>query len=180
MPRPPTDEEFTALVHASWPSLYRTAYLLLGDRAEAEDLVQTALAKTYASWGRVRDVRAAPAFARTTLVNTATSWFRRRSWRNETPHELLPEHHERHRGESVDLEARPVLMDALAQLAPRQRAVVVLRFYEDLTVSETARLLTVSDGTVKSQTSDALARLRTLLGDTVGDTVIHPLGATHD
>ncbi len=85
MPRPPGDPEFTAFVHASWPSLYRTAYLLLGDHALAEDLVQTALAKTYASWGKVRDLSAAPGYARTVLVNTAASWFRRKGWRNERP-----------------------------------------------------------------------------------------------
>src|SRR4051794_10898402 len=75
MARPPSDEAFTEFVAASWPSLYRTAYLLLGDRGLAEDLVQTALAKTYASWGKVRDVGAARGYARTTLVNTAASWF---------------------------------------------------------------------------------------------------------
>lgn len=72
------------------PSLYRTAYLLVGDRGLA-DLVQTSLTKTYASWGKVRDVAAAPGYARTTLVNTAAAWFRRKSWRNERPVSELPE-----------------------------------------------------------------------------------------
>ena len=166
MTRPPTDEEFTELVHASWASLYRTAYLLVGERGEAEDLVQTALAKTYASWGRVRDVSAASGYARTALVNTASSWFRRKAWRNERPTDQLPEsgHGAQH---EVDPTDRPALVGALAQLAPRQRAVVVLRYYEDLSVAETARALGCSEGTVKSQTSDGLARLRTLLGDDV-------------
>ncbi len=162
MPRPPSDEQFTEFVHATWPSLYRTAYLLIGDRAEAEDLVQTALAKTYASWGKVRELEAAPGYARTTLVNTATSWFRRRSWRNERPTEHLPDIATSH-----DPSDRPALMDALADLAPRQRAVVVLRYYEDLSVAQTAAALDISEGTVKSQTSEALTRLRTLLGDSV-------------
>ncbi len=162
MSRPPTDAEFTELVHASWASLYRTAYLLMGERGLAEDLVQTALAQTYASWGRVRDVSAAPAYARTAVVNTASSWFRRKAWRNERPTEVLPEG-----GHEVDPTDRPALVDALAQLAPRQRAVVVLRYYEDLSVAETARTLGCSEGTVKSQTSDGLARLRSLLGDAV-------------
>ena len=165
MSRPPSDAEFTELVHASWASLYRTAYLLVGERTLAEDLVQTALAKTYASWGKVRDVSAAPGYARTALVNTAASWFRRKSWRNERPTEVLPEH--THPVDRVDLSDRPALVDALARLAPRQRAVVVLRYYEDLTVSETARALGCSEGTVKSQTHDALSRLRTLLGEVV-------------
>ena len=162
MPRPPTDDEFTELVHASWASLYRTAYLLVGERGEAEDLVQTALAKTYASWGRVRDVSAASGYARTALVNTASSWFRRKAWRNERPTDELPDV-----GHEADPTDRPALVDALAQLAPRQRAVVVLRYYEDLSVSETARALGCSEGTVKSQTHDGLTRLRTLLGDAV-------------
>lgn len=172
MPRPPSDAEFTEFVQASWPALYRTAYLLLGDRAEAEDLVQTALAKTYASWSKVRDLGAAPGYARTTLVNTAASWFRRKSWRNERPTETLPEGS--HTSDPTD---RPAVLDALALLPTRQRAVIVLRYYEDLTVAQTAEALGVTDGTVKSQTSDALDRLRLLLGDAV---VPDTLGATHD
>lgn len=172
MPRPPSDAEFSELVQASWASLYRTAYLLLGDRAEAEDLVQTALAKTYASWHKVRAVEAAPGYARTTLVNTASSWFRRKSWRNEHPTETLPE-----QGFAHDPSDRPALIAALAQLPPRQRAVVVLRYYDDLSVASTAHALGITEGTVKSQTSDALARLRTLLGDAV---VPDTLGAHHD
>ncbi len=170
--RPPSDAEFTEFVHGSWRSLYRTAYLLLGDHAEAEDLVQTALAKTYAAWHRVRDLDAAPAYARTALVNTASSWFRKKSWRNERPSSVLPE-----LGFEQDPSDRPAVVDALGHLAPRQRAVIVLRFYEDLSVAQAATALGCSEGTVKSQTSDALARLRTLLGDAV---VPHSLGATRD
>lgn len=176
MPRRPTDGEFTEFAHASWASLYRTAYLLLGDPADAEDLVQTALAKTYAAWPQVRDVDAAPGYARTVLVNTASSWFRRRSWRNERPTESLPDR-AHPAGYEHDPSDRPALMSALAVLPPRQRAVIVLRFYEDLSVAQAAAALGCSEGTVKSQTSDALARLRTLLGDAV---VPHTLGATHD
>lgn len=163
MSRPPTDAEFTELVHGSWASLYRTAYLLVGDHGLAEDLVQTALAKTYSSWSRVRQVEAATGYARTTLVNTATSWIRKRSWRNEQPTEHLPEPGDTH----PDPSERPALLAALDRLAPRQRAVIVLRYYEDLSVAETARTLGCSEGTVKSQTYDALAVLRTRLGDAV-------------
>jgi RNA polymerase sigma-70 factor (sigma-E family) len=162
MARAPTDDAFTEFVTASWPSLYRTAYLLLGDRSLAEDLVQTALAKTYASWGRVRDPGAARGYARTTLVNTASSWFRKRSWRAELPTELVESG-----SYDDDPTARPAMTAALAHLAPRQRAVVVLRFYEDLSVAETARVLGCSEGTVKSQTSDAMSKLRGLLGEAV-------------
>jgi RNA polymerase sigma-70 factor (sigma-E family) len=170
--KPPSDAEFTELVHGAWASLYRTAYLLLGDHAEAEDLVQTALAKTYAAWPQVRSVDAAPGYARTVLVNTATSWFRRRSWRNERPTDVLPEpaYHPDH-------SSRPTLTTALATLPPRQRAVIVLRFYEDLSVAQTAAVLACSEGTVKSQTHDALARLRTLLGE---DVVPQTVGAHRD
>jgi len=172
MPAPPGDAEFTEFVHAAWPSLYRTAYLMLGDHQLAEDLVQSALAKTYASWRKVREPAAAPAYARVVLANTATSWFRRRSWRNERPTEILPD-----AGVDHDPSTRPALVDALARLAPRQRAVVVLRYYDDLSVREVARALGISEGTVKSQTSDALARLRAVLGD---DVVPSTEGARHD
>ncbi len=172
MPRPPSDAEFTEFVHGAWPSLYRTAYLLLGDRAEAEDLVQDSLAKTYASWHRVRVLEAAPGYARTVLLNTAASWFRKRSWRNERPSAELPEP-----TYEEDRTDRPTLVAALRRLPARQRAVIVLRYYEDLTVAQAAEALSCSEGTVKSQTHDALARLRTLLGEAV---VPQSLGAHHD
>ncbi|GAA3807385.1 SigE family RNA polymerase sigma factor [Nocardioides panacisoli] len=170
MSRPPTDDEFSELVHACWAGLYRTAYLMLGDAAEAEDLVQTALAKTYANWRRVRSIEAAPGYARTTLVNTASSWFRKKGWRNEQPTLVLPD-----AGHETDPSTRPTVLDALAQLPPRQRAVIVLRYYEDLSIAQVATALGVTEGTVKSQTSAAIERLRTLLGEAV-----LPIGATHD
>lgn len=157
------DAGFADFVDASWHRLYRTAHLLLGDHGLAEDLTQTALAKTYVAWTRIQDPEAAFAYARTTLVNTATSWFRRRGWRNEVPREHVA-------GDlaarTPDPSDRPAVMDALALLPPRQRAVVVLRFYDDLSVAQTADALGCSPGTVKSQTSVALARLRELLGET--------------
>ena len=163
MTRSPTDDEFAELVHASWSSLYRTAYLIVGDHGLAEDLVQTALARTYASWRKVRNVQAGPAYARTTLVNTAAEWIRKRSWRRELPSETLTEPP----ADPHDPTLRPTMIAALARLAPRQRACVVLRYYEDLSVAETARVLDCSEGTVKSQTYDALAVLRVHLGDSV-------------
>jgi RNA polymerase sigma-70 factor (sigma-E family) len=163
MTRSPTDDEFAELVQVAWGSLYRTAYLILGDHGLAEDLVQTALTRTYASWRKVRNVEAAPAYARTALVNTAAEWIRKTSWRRDLPTESL--------GETAtaphDPTLRPTVVAALSHLAPRQRAVVVLRYYEDLSVAETARALGCSEGTVKSQTHDALAVLRTHLGDSV-------------
>lgn len=179
MARPPTgddetdhDGHFTEFVQASWPALYRTAYLLLGDRELAEDLAQTALAKTYAAWPRIDDRAAAPAYARRVLINTASSWFRKKGWRNELPTSTMPES-----AYASDPSTRPAVIDALSQLPPRQRAVVVLRFYEDLSVAETADALGCSGGTVKSQTFEAFAKLRVLLGDAV---IPETLGAHHD
>ncbi|GAA4816158.1 SigE family RNA polymerase sigma factor [Nocardioides caeni] len=163
------EEEFSALVEAAWPSLYRTAYLLTGDHGMAEDLTQTALAATFARWHRLHDTGAAWGYARKAVVNGATSWFRRSSTRSERPTAVIPERaaatdHGREVGE------RSAVVGALAQLPPRQRAVVVLRFYDDLSVQDTAATLGISTGTVKSQTSDALARLRGLLGEDLADT----------
>jgi RNA polymerase sigma-70 factor (sigma-E family) len=169
MARPPTDAEFTDFVHAAWPTLYRTAYLLVGDRGLAEDLVQTTLAKTYVSWGRVRDRGAAGVYARTVLVNTALSWFRRRSWSSEIATSELPD-----RPTALPDDDRPLVVAALRALPPRQRAVIVLRYYEDLTVEQTAAELGINAGTVKSQTSHAMTKLRSLLGDAV-----IPEGANH-
>lgn len=163
--RGPTEEEFVELVHTAWPRLYRTAVLLVREHALAEDLVQTALARTYSHWHRIRDVGAAHAYARRALVNTATSTFRRRAFRGERPTAELPE--QPAAGTGTGPEERMDVLAALARLAPKQRAVVVLRFYDDLSVQDTADALGVSTGTVKSQTSAALARLRVLLGDEV-------------
>jgi RNA polymerase sigma-70 factor (sigma-E family) len=159
----PSDEEFAELVEAAWPGLYRTAYLLLGEHHLAEDLVQTSLAKTYASWGKVREPAAAVGYARVVLANTASSWFRRRSWRNERPAAELPERP----GGGSEPSDRPAVIAALRTLPPRQRTVVVLRYYADLSVREVADALEISEGTVKSQTSHALSTLRVALGDDV-------------
>ena len=162
MTRAPDDEQFTALVAAAWPSLYRSAFLLLGDRGEAEDLVQTALTKTYANWSKVRDIDAAPAYARTVLHNTAASWFRRASWRQEHPTGDLPD-----AGDDPDHSVRPTLIEALRALPPRQRAVIVLRYYEDLSEAQIAEALDMAPGTVKSHSHAALRRLSSLLDESV-------------
>ena len=179
--RAPSDAEFTGFVEEAWPGLYRTAYLLVGDRGLAEDLVQTSLTKTYVAWGQVRERYAARAYARTVLVNTATSWFRRRAWRAEV---ASPEVDASHGGpptvgRSVEGDGtdRVVLAQALALLPPRQRAVVVLRFYDDLSVEQTAEVLGCAPGTVKSQTSHALGKLRSALGESFLTTTG---GAHHD
>ncbi len=147
-------ESFEEFVVARGHRLFGTAVLLTQDRGLAEDLVQTSLAKAWRHWSRIHG--SPDAYLRRTMVNTYISW-RHRHWRGELPTEHLPERSMR--SPAADVDARADLQTALARLPRRQRAVVVLRFYEDLPVSEVARLLGCSEGTVKSQTSKALAKL---------------------
>ncbi|WP_174537162.1 SigE family RNA polymerase sigma factor [Micromonospora chalcea] len=159
--RDPLEEEFREFVAARSGALLRTAYLLAGDWATAEDLLQTALTKTYLAWKRLGGIEAIEPYARRVLVNTSTSWWRRR-WHGERPTEVLPEH------AGVDEIEQQLDRDALWRhlqaLPARQRAVLVLRFYEDMSEAQTAALLEISPGTVKSQTSRALNTLRRRLG----------------
>jgi RNA polymerase sigma-70 factor, ECF subfamily len=155
------DEEFREFVAARSFALLRTAYLLCGDWTTAEDLLQTALTKTYLAWKRLGEIEAVEPYARRVLVNTATSWWRRR-WHGERPTEILPERAEPDRvDEQVE---RDALWRHVQALPARQRAVLVLRFYEDLSETQTASLLNISTGTVKSQTFRALNTLRRRLG----------------
>lgn len=158
----PTDAEYADFVASAWGPLYRTAYLMIGNHALAEDLVQTALTNTYASWRNVRELDAAYAYARTAVARSVASWFRSKVRLREQPTDRLPE-----TSYAPDPSTRPMLLEALAQLPPRQRAAVVLRFYDDLNVAEVAHALGCSEGTVKSQTSAGLGKLRLLLGDSV-------------
>ena len=151
------DEEFREFVAARSAALLRTAYLLAGDWATAEDLVQTALTKTYLAWRRLGEIQAVEPYTRRVLINTATSWWRRR-WHGERPTAVLPERAAPDRHEEA-LE-RDALWQHVQSLPARQRAVLVLRFYEDLSEAQTAALLEISPGTVKSQTARALAALR--------------------
>lgn len=156
------EEEFREFVVARSAALLRTAYLLAGDWATAEDLLQTALTKTYLAWKRLGEIEAVEPYARRVLVNTATSWWRRR-WHGERPTEMLPELAGPDRfEEQLD---RDVLWRHVRALPVRQRAVLVLRFYEDMSEAQTAALLNISVGTVKSQTARALNTLRRRLGD---------------
>jgi RNA polymerase sigma-70 factor (sigma-E family) len=157
------ETEFRRFVAARSASLQRTAYLLVGDWAHAEDILQTALTKTYLAWRRLGEIEAVEAYARRVLVTTATSWWRRR-WHGERPTDVMPEQAAPDRIEER-LE-RQVLWRHVQALPARQRAVLVLRFYEDLTEAETARILGVTVGTVKSQSSRALASLRARLVET--------------
>lgn len=152
-------EEFSAYVAARQRALLRTAFLLTGDHHAAEDLVQTALARTYLAWSGIRDKAALDGYVRRVLVNEHTSWWRRAWRRVEHTTDKLPERPTQDPTGAVD--ERDEVWDLVQTLPPRQRAAVVLRFYEDLSEAETAAALNCSVGTVKSQTSRALRTLRT-------------------
>jgi RNA polymerase sigma-70 factor (sigma-E family) len=149
------DDEFRGFVLARSPALLKSAYLLTGDRGHAEDLVQSALLRSYRSWNRVIAADDPYAYVRRILFTTFSRARRRR--RVVEAIGTAPDHAALH-DEAV--EDRDQLRRALRELTARQRAVVVLRFYDDLGVEQVAELLGISVGTVKSQTSKALARLR--------------------
>jgi RNA polymerase sigma-70 factor (sigma-E family) len=149
------DVGFEAYVLARGDALHRTAFLLTHDHALAEDLVQTALARSWRAWSRIQGEP--DAYVRKVMVNTYASWWRRR-WNGEQPAGRLPDAAQDDHGDEVV--RRDGLVRALARLPRRQRAVIVLRYFEDLTEAQTAHALGVSLGTVKSQTAKALARLR--------------------
>ncbi|MDZ5621476.1 SigE family RNA polymerase sigma factor [Nocardioides sp. HM23] len=145
---------FEAFVAARGDALWRSAWLLTSDHQLAEDLVQTALAKSWRAWSRV-GADSFEAYVRRVLFTTYVSWWRRK-WRGERPTADLPETST----PTVDTDARNDLVAALATLPRGQKAVVVLRYFEDLTEQQTADVLGISTGTVKSQCSRALTSLR--------------------
>jgi RNA polymerase sigma-70 factor (sigma-E family) len=155
--------EFEDWLVAREPALQRTAHLLTGDVHAAQDLVQNTLAKLYLRWDRVRDVDNVDAYARKALVNEFRSAWRRPVRRVEQIVEVVPER------ATAETPAYDGSQDAVWRfvcgLPPKQRAVIVLRFYEQLTEAEIADLMGISVGTVKSQSSRALAALRAGLPD---------------
>jgi RNA polymerase sigma-70 factor (sigma-E family) len=150
-----TSVDFDDFVATRSSRLLRTAYLLTRDHALAEDLLQTALTRSWFAWSRISGDP--EAYVRKILVNTYATWWRRR-WTGEHATEDLPDAGTPDGSAGADLAHD--LWAAMDRLPRRQRAVVVLRYFEDLGVEETARLLDCSPGTVKSQTSKALAKLR--------------------
>lgn len=141
---------------AAWDErLMSTAYLLTRDHHLAQDLVQTTYSKVWPRWGRITGEP--EHYVRRVMVNTYTSWWRRK-WRGEHPTDEVPEEHIR--GSQDRVEDRLSLAAALGRLSVRQRAALVLRFYEDYSEADTALALGCSPGTVKSLTSRALAKLR--------------------
>jgi RNA polymerase sigma-70 factor (sigma-E family) len=152
--------QFTAYVRTKGPTLLRTARALTPNPADAEDLLQTALTKTYLAWDRIDDHRAVDGYVRRTLVNTRTSQWRKRKV-DEFSTDELPEPQVTGQPDPVEQQAqRDALLRAIARLPPRQRAMVVLRYYEDMSEVQTAEVLGVSVGTVKSAVSRALGKLR--------------------
>lgn len=151
------DEEFTAFVAARQGALLRYAYLLTGNRAQAEDLLQTTLVKVYLAYDRISDRGSLEAYTKAALVRNNVSWWRRASRRevvtDELPERVGSDHH--------DIDERDELWRLLSLLGPRQRAVLVLRFYEDLPEAAIAETLGCTVGTVKSQLHRGLAHLRT-------------------
>ncbi|MFJ5120481.1 SigE family RNA polymerase sigma factor [Kitasatospora sp. NPDC088548] len=154
-------EEFRGFAEDRLPHLRRTAYLMCGDWHHAEDITQTALAKLYAVWGKRHRIDNLEAYAHRVLTRACIDHTRRR-WRREDPTPELPDRAGPGTDPSLGLQIRA----ALAALPPRQRAVVVLRFWADLDIAATAKALGCTAGTVKSHSARALVRLRELLGET--------------
>jgi RNA polymerase sigma-70 factor (sigma-E family) len=161
------DAEFGEYLDSRAAVMRRTAYLLCGgDWHRAEDLVQTTLTKIYVAWSRIRRDGSVDAYSRKIMVRAAIDESRRAYRRREAVVDAVPE---------VEATGNPAVEDAvdvrraLAQLPAGQRAVVVLRYWEDLSVAETAAALGKSEGTVKSQAAKGLASLRRLLGSVEGD-----------
>lgn len=161
-------EGFREFVVARSPALLRTAWMLTGNTATAEDLLQTALAKTWPHWGRV-SAGQPEAYVRTVMVRTNASW-RSRLWRNEKPSETLPgaqisqgarRTHANAEDQATD---RVMLVEALTHLPIRQRQAVVLRYFDDLSVVSVAQIMGTSPGTVKSQCARGTDKLRSLIG----------------
>jgi RNA polymerase sigma-70 factor (sigma-E family) len=163
------DHDFTVFVAETSLRLRRVAYLLCGDRELAQDLLQTAYARTYAAWRRVRRDDA-EAYTRRVLVNAHIDWYRRHPWRESTALEV-PDNLTAPDNPAGLVEDRLVIVNALRRLTSRERSVVVLRYYADQSEAQTAQLLDISVGTVKKTASVALRKLR----DTKGLTELSPI-----
>ena len=161
-------EDFEAWVHARSGALARSAYLLTGDVHLAQDLVQETLARVADHWSRISRRGEPDAYARRVMHNLAIDTWRRRRAR---PREVIGDQHPELGQEGPDVERRLVLREALLRLTPKQRAVLSLRFYEDLTEVQAAAVLGCSPNTVKSQTRQALERLRALAPDLLSSLV---------
>jgi RNA polymerase sigma-70 factor (sigma-E family) len=160
----PSEEEFAEFFRASWAKLYRVALAVSGDHRSAEDDLQAAFAKVYASWGKVRRADHPEAYVRRIVLNEVLGARRYGFARHERPHSSVEPDRVVVSPEAGVVD-RDAVWSAVRALPPRQRAVVVLRYYEDLSEAEIADALGCSRGTVKSQASNALATLRRTVGD---------------
>lgn len=154
------DGPFTDYFASRASAMRGTAYLLCGDWHRAEDLVQTTFVKLYRAWHRIGGHQALDAYTRQILVRTFLDETRRGFFHRERP---TAEQTERFEPAAASVEDRMVLLRALARVAPRQRAALVLRYWEDMSVEDTAKVLHCSAGTVKSQTARGLEALRDLV-----------------
>jgi RNA polymerase sigma-70 factor (sigma-E family) len=155
-----TEQDFVEFVAARWTPLYRLAYLLTASPTAAEDLLQATFEKAYGSWSRISRMDYPEAYMRRMLTNALVS-SRRRAWLREVPSDSMPEAP----ADSGDIGVldRSLLWPLVCALPVRQRAVIVLRYYEDLTEAQIADVLGCAPGTVKSQTSAAMKALRRAL-----------------
>jgi RNA polymerase sigma-70 factor (sigma-E family) len=151
-----SDDEFRDFMQGRWSAMVRLAYTLTGDQGHAEDIAQAAFSSAYAAWGRVRRAGDPDAYVRAIVIHENSKRFRKQRVREDL-RAVVPE---RGTGADDSLADRAALHDALSRLGPRQRAVIVLRFWLDMSEAATAQALNCSVGTVKSQTSRALATLR--------------------
>jgi RNA polymerase sigma-70 factor (sigma-E family) len=166
---------FAEYAEACSATLYKTAFLMVGDHQLAQDLVQEALVKTLMAWPRLNDRENLHAYTRRIIVTTSISWRRRRSF-HERPVEVIPERHGPDPTEAVV--THDAVMAALGTVPPRQRAAIVLRFYQDLTEVQTAEAMGCSVGAVKSQVSAGLRRLREKLGSSFDHVTVSDQGVT--
>ncbi|MED7949715.1 MULTISPECIES: SigE family RNA polymerase sigma factor [unclassified Streptomyces] len=155
----PRELDFEGFAATRWRRLVRTAYLLTGDYHEAEDVVQATFAKVFRNWSRISRLEEPDAYIHRALVNNNLSRHRRRRVRQLLV-PVLPDRASTAGGGHGGVEERSVLLQALAELPPRQRAVVVLRYWEDMSEGQVAEVLDCSPGNVKSQASRGLAKLR--------------------
>jgi RNA polymerase sigma-70 factor (sigma-E family) len=160
-----SEDDYAQFVRTRTHALLRSAYLLTGDQHLAEDLVQEALARTHRAWSRLDRPENAEAYARKVMYHAQVSLWRRRRVAEVLPGELDPDRAATGDDPAEAAVRRIALRRALLALSARQRAVIVLRFFEDRTESEAARVLGVSVSTVKTQTGRALDRLRDLVPD---------------
>ena len=169
------EDRFTEFVRVHTASLFRTAYLMTGDYQRAEDVLQAALMRVYQHWPRVDTMDQPAGYARKVVVNQSVSWWRKRS-SHESLLTLIDE--PAWDGRVDDVAEHERVWNAVLSLPRRQRAVMVLRYYEDMTEAQIAKTLAMAPGTVKSHSHAAVRRLAELLGEPMAEPVLPAEEAT--